>query len=167
VLSARHKNGNDTLIGALGNDSLSGDRGNDLLNGDLGGDSYAFSSEGGQDTIVDNGGNDALTFSTDIWFTELWFRRVANDLEISVMTTTDKITVQNWYGAGDNHMERFVASDPTRDDPYYMEIVGGPYTRTLLYSDVDRLVNAMAGMAPPAGESNYNATNLTYLNVWR
>ena len=65
---------------------------------------------------------------------QLWFRHVGNNLEISIIGTGDKATIGNWYAGAANHLEQFRTTDG----------------RMLLDSQVNNLVNAMAGFAPPA-----------------
>ena len=59
---------------------------------------------------------------------------MSNNLEVSVIGTTDKFTISNWYLGNQYHVEQFKTS-------------GGA---TLLDSQVQNLVSAMAGFAPPA-----------------
>ena len=65
---------------------------------------------------------------------QIWFRQLGNDLEVSIIGTGDKSTVQNWYVGSQYHVEQFKTS-------------GG---QTLLDSKVQHLVDAMAAFAPPA-----------------
>ena len=79
---------------------------------------------------------------------QVWFRNDGNfGLEVSLIGTGDKATIQNWYGGSQYHVEQFKTADG----------------KTLLDSQVQNLVDAMAAFAPPAaGEttlpSNYAAT---------
>jgi hypothetical protein len=59
---------------------------------------------------------------------------VGNNLELSILGTEDKVTLNNWYSGGAYHVEQFKTSD----------------SKVLLDSQVDVLVAAMAGFAPPA-----------------
>jgi hypothetical protein len=102
-------------------------------------------------------------------YKQLWLKHVGNDLEVAIMGTSDKVTVQNWYGGSANHVENLVAYDPNAGNSGYL----GPVSRTLLDTSVDQLVNAMAGMTPPTAATSW--TNLTAsdqstlnnLGVWR
>ena len=79
---------------------------------------------------------------------QLWFRKVADSLEVSVIGSTDKMTMSNWYPGDAYHVEQFKTSD------------GEP----LLDSQVQNLVNAMAAFAPPAaGQSTLPAAYATAL----
>jgi len=116
---------------------LDGGDGNDTLTGGAGNDTYLFSRGDGSDIWSDTdssaGNQDIARFDAGINFDQLWLKRSGNNLEASVIGTSDKITVQNWYAGQANHVERFEA--------------GG---RALVDSRVDLLVQAMAAFAPPA-----------------
>lgn len=143
--------GNDTLAGDAGTDQLNGGVGNDVLYGGLGSDTltgatgndiYRFALGDGADTSVDSdstaGNQDVLQLDAGIALDQLWFKHVGTGLEISVIGTTDKVTVSNWYGGTANHVEQIQLAD-------------GHY---LLDSKVEQLVSAMAGMTPPpAGQT--------------
>ncbi len=133
--------GNDaanTLTGGDGNDLLNGLTGNDILIGGTGDDRYAFIGNFGVDHIVENdaavGNTDTLLFSsigtasTD----QLWFRHVADDLEISVIGTANKVIVDDWYLGTQHHVEKIQAA-----------------SKVLLDTKVENLVNAMAAFTPP------------------
>ena len=64
----------------------------------------------------------------------MWFRQVSNNLEVSVIGTADKFTINSWYAGAANHVEQFKTSNG----------------KTLLDSQVQNLVSAMAAFAPPA-----------------
>ena len=125
----------NTLRGGRGNDTLNGMGGNDILMGGLGGDRYLFSTDFGQDRIVetesDPGDLDVAVFS-GVNFDQLWFRRAGDHLEVSVIGTQNRVTVESWYVGAQHHVEKFQAG-----------------SRNLLDTKVDNLVNAMAGFTPP------------------
>ncbi|MDO9241888.1 MAG: calcium-binding protein [Methylicorpusculum sp.] len=138
---------NNSLTGGAGNDSLYGDRGNDLLdggigddylNGGTGSDTYLFSRGSGKDTIDDYdtavGNTDTLSFGNDIAVDQLWFRKAGRNLEVSIIGSNDKISIKNWYSSAAYRVEQFKTADE----------------QTLLSSQVDVLVSAMAAFAPPA-----------------
>lgn len=90
-----------------------------------------------------------MQFLSGVASDQIWFRQVSNDLEVSIIGTTDKVVVQNWYLGGQYHVEQFKTSDG----------------KTLLDSKVQDLVSAMASFTPPAiGQttlpSNYQTTLL-------
>ena len=55
-------------------------------------------------------------------------------MQVSIIGTTDKDSIANWYLGNQYHVEQFKTSDG----------------KTLLDSKVQNLVNAMAAFAPPA-----------------
>jgi hypothetical protein len=63
---------------------------------------------------------------------------MGNNLEISVMGTTDQVIVKDWYVPGvsgmDNQIERIGTADGL----------------TMYNTDVEKLVQAMAAFAPPS-----------------
>jgi Ca2+-binding RTX toxin-like protein len=130
--------GNDTLRGGAAADLLIGGAGNDRLEGGLGGDTYDFGRGDGQDTIVENdatpGVVDTLHFEAGIGADQLWWRKAGNNLEVSVIGSTDKVTLANWYLGDARHVEVF-------------ELANGKH---MLDTQVQALVQAMASFAPPA-----------------
>lgn len=108
---------NDTLSGGAGNDILRGGLGNDSLNGGIGSDIYQFGLGDGQDTINNStidttaGKMDQLVFDNNINADQLWFQKSGNNLVISVLNTTDKITVSNWFSNANNHLQEIVSGD--------------------------------------------------------
>ena len=145
--------GNDTLSGGAGSDILIGWLGNDTLNGSTGSDTYIFNKSDGADTISDYdysiGNSDILSIS-DIASDQLWFAKSGNNLIVSAIGTTDSMTVQNWYSGNAYHVEKFQTSDG----------------KTLLDTQVQNLVQAMAGFAPPsAGQTTLPANYQNSLNT--
>ncbi|KAF1037793.1 MAG: Bifunctional hemolysin/adenylate cyclase [Herbaspirillum frisingense] len=126
------------LLGYGGNDILSGGKGDDILIGGTGNDTYLFNQGDGADTISDydaKGGNiDLLNFGSGIASDQLWFQHVGNNLEIGVIGTSDKTTIENWYLGSAYQVERIKAGD----------------AKTLANSDVEKLVQAMASFTAPA-----------------
>jgi Ca2+-binding RTX toxin-like protein len=144
--------GNNTLTGGGGNDTLNGGAGTDSLVGGVGSDTYQFGLGYGADTITENdataGNADVLQFLSGIASDQIWLRQVANNLEVSVIGTTDKATVSNWYLGSQYHVEQFKTSDG----------------KTLLDSQVQNLVNAMSAFSPPAvGQTTLAANYATSL----
>ncbi|MEW6036665.1 MAG: calcium-binding protein [Pseudomonadota bacterium] len=134
--------GADALYGNDGNDVLDGGTGNDTLYGGSGNDTYRFGRGSEADVISDydsTAGNiDILSFGDNVAADQLWFRRVGSDLEVSIIGSGDKMVISNWYSGTAYHIEQFHTADG----------------KTLLDSQVDNLVNAMAGFAPPgAGQT--------------
>ncbi len=125
----------NTLTGGTGNDLLDGGLGNDTLSGGTGNDTYLLGTGYGSDVIVENdstsGNTDVAQFQSGISADQLWFQHVGNNLEVSVIGTNDKFSIQDWYSGSARHVEQFKTSDG----------------KVLLDSQVDALVNAMASFA--------------------
>jgi Ca2+-binding RTX toxin-like protein len=131
---------------------LSGNAGNNTLAGGAGNDAYAAYRGMGQDRIAENdatvGNTDTLSFGAGIANNQLWFSHTGNDLAISIIGTADKMTVQNWYLGNPYHVEQIKVSD----------------SKVLLDTQVEALVQAMAGFMPPAmGQTTLTASQQTAL----
>jgi trimeric autotransporter adhesin len=126
------------LTAAGGNDTLDGAAGNDTLIGGAGNDTYVMGRGYGSELVQENdaaaGNTDVVQFLSGITSAQIWFRKISNDLEVSIIGTADKMLVQNWYLGNRYHVEQFKTSDG----------------KTLLDSKVQDLVNAMASFTPPA-----------------
>ncbi|MET3449667.1 calcium-binding protein [Ralstonia sp. 1138] len=130
----------NTITGNRGDNVLAGGLGNDTVIGQAGNDTYKFAHGDGQDTVIDSdataGNIDVIQFS-GINQNNLWFKHVGDDLQISVMGTTDQIIVKDWYVGGasgtDNHIERIRTADGL----------------TMYDTDVEQFVQAMDAFAPP------------------
>ncbi|WP_443192076.1 calcium-binding protein, partial [Pseudomonas indica] len=89
--------------------------------------------------IVENdsttGNQDGVMFYASIDVEKLWFRQVDQDLEIQLSGTSDSLLIRDWYKGSAHHVERFDSADG----------------RTLLDSQVQNLVDAMAAFGAPAG----------------
>jgi Ca2+-binding RTX toxin-like protein len=134
--------GNNTLTGNAGNDTLDGNAGTDILIGGTGSDTYLLGAGYGSDTIRENdataGNADLVQVLSGTSADQLWLRHVGNNLEASIMGTTDKLTLENWYLGAAYHVEQFRTADG----------------KLLLDSQVENLVQAMAAFAPPgAGQT--------------
>ncbi|MCB0065837.1 MAG: hypothetical protein KDD77_01730 [Caldilineaceae bacterium] len=129
---------NDYVYGDNGNDVLDGGAGNDYVSGGAGSDTYLFGRNSGVDTAYDYdttaGNTDTARFDIGIAVDQLWFRHVGNNLEVSIIGTSDKFTIQNWYSGSAYHIEQFRTAD----------------NHLLLDSQVENLVQAMAAFSPPA-----------------
>ena len=129
-------NANNVLSAAGGNDTLRGGLGNDTVNGGSGNDTFFFGSGDGQDLIQDNSGSaDKLLFDGGINPLDLVISRQANDLRLTVHGSSDQITVQNWYVGTVNRTETIQAGNG----------------QTLLSTQVDQLIQAMAGFSAQTG----------------
>lgn len=143
--------GNDQLFGTVLNDLLSGAAGNDTLYGGFGSDSYSFSRNGGQDVIDDadatTGNLDQLTFGPGVANDQLWFSQSGQDLVVSVIGSTDQVTIRQWSAGASRHVERITA--------------GG---KSLADTQVENLVQAMSTMTPPPfGQSTLSDTQRAQL----
>ncbi|MET1077325.1 MAG: calcium-binding protein [Pseudomonas sp.] len=134
--------GNDaanTLLGKDGNDTLQGGAGNDLLVGGAGSDTYLFGRGAQQDTLDNQDLSptslDTLLLGEGVAAEDLWFRQNGAHLEVSLIGHDDKAILSNWYAGADFHLDQFKTSEG----------------RTLLDSQVQNLVDAMAAFAVPAG----------------
>jgi Ca2+-binding RTX toxin-like protein len=130
--------GNNVLTGGAGNDTLQGLAGSDTLAGGTGNDTYLLGRGYGAETVQENdatsGNTDVLRFLEGVTTDQIWLRRVSNNLEVSIIGTTDKATITNWYTGSQYQVEQFQTAD----------------NQTLLSSQVDSLVQAMAAFSPPA-----------------
>ncbi|MET1079123.1 MAG: calcium-binding protein [Pseudomonas sp.] len=146
--------GNDRLEGGDGDDLLEGGFGNDTLIGGLGSDTYTLGFGAGKDRIDNKDGGidsrDTLQLSDGLTAEQLWFRKNGNSLDVSVIGTGDKVSISNWYSGSEYQLDQFKSADG----------------KTLLDSQVQNLVNAMAAFGVPAGgEGNLTASQREQLNV--
>jgi len=126
----------NTLSGSSGNDTLAGGQGNDVLNGGTGNDTFMFSRGDGQDVVQDNSGSaDRMQFGTSINPLDLVISRQANDLRLAIHGSPDQITIQNWYSGTSNQVETLQTGNG----------------QTLLNTQVDQLIQAMAGFTQQTG----------------
>jgi Ca2+-binding RTX toxin-like protein len=147
--------GDDLIEGGAGSDRLDGGAGNDTLAGGTGADTYLFGRGSGKDVIRESdttaGVSDVLQLDNSITASQLWFRKVnaGADLEIGILGGDDTVVVQGWYtnAAGARIEEIRTASG-----------------ETLLQSQVDNLINAMAVFTvPPAGQTQLTRDQKTAL----
>jgi Ca2+-binding RTX toxin-like protein len=139
--------GNDSLDGGSGADTLAGGFGNDTLSGGVARDTYLFGRDGDQDTIFDVDSTpsvqDTLQFGSGIAADQLWFRKNNNNLEISIIGTSDKVTISGWY----------------LDTAHHVEVLRLANGQQLLDTQVQNLVQAMASLAPPPSGQTTLSTN--------
>ncbi|HQS98768.1 MAG: hypothetical protein B7Y26_05395 [Hydrogenophilales bacterium 16-64-46] len=130
---------NNDLFGAAGDDKLDGLGGTDTLIGGTGNDTFRLGRGYGTDTVIENdttaGNSDIAQFLSGVSAEQIWFQKVGNHLEASIIGTSDKLVIKDWYLGTAKHVEQFKTTDGAL---------------TLLDSQVDNLVNAMASFAPPA-----------------
>jgi Ca2+-binding RTX toxin-like protein len=135
--------GADSLYGEGGDDWLEGGPGEDALNGGAGDDLYVFGRGDGADTLTESvanvGDHDRLRLGPGIAIDQLWLRPIAADLEVSVIGSSDRLTLAGWFGGGPGAIEELALDSGER----------------LLASRVPGLIEAMASFAPPgAGETS-------------
>ncbi|WP_272913820.1 putative Ig domain-containing protein [Xanthomonas citri] len=130
--------GANVLTGGAGADYLDGGAGTDTLAGGLGNDTYWLARGYGTDTVQENdttsGNLDIAKFANDVSSRQLWFRKSGNNLEVSIIGTSDKLVMSNWYAGSQYQVERFQAGDG----------------KALQANQVQSLVQAMASFSPPA-----------------
>jgi len=126
------------LWAGAGNDTLTGGAGNDRLEGAAGSDRYLLGRGHGADTLWEDnaqaGDVDVAQFLSGVARDQLWFQQSGNNLVVSIIGTSDSVTVQDWYVAAQRKLER-------------IETATGD---VLMESQVQNLVNAMAAFTPPA-----------------
>ncbi|MCP1445048.1 Ca2+-binding RTX toxin-like protein [Pseudomonas sp. GGS8] len=109
--------GQDTLDGGMGLDTLDGGAGNDLLYGGSGNDTYLFQRGGGQDLISDRdwtrGNLDVIKLAQGISPGDIKVARVGYNLELTILGTTDKLTVNEWFLSTDSQVEQVQFADGT------------------------------------------------------
>ncbi len=129
--------GANVLTGGAGPDLLDGGAGNDLLNGGQGNDTFRLMRGGGADVLMDYGpgvtNRDVLWFGSDVTASQLWFRKIGDDLEVRIIGTGDRMTIQDWYVGQEYRVELFIAAGQELAD-----------------DSVQALANAMAPLTMPA-----------------
>ena len=90
------------------------------------------------------GNTDIARFLSGVAADQIWFQKVGNNLETSIIGTSDKLVIKDWYLGSAYHVEQFKTTDGAK---------------TLLDSNVANLVNAMASSAPPAAGQTTLPTN--------
>ena len=109
--------GNNLLTGAAGNDTLDGKAGNDTLNGGAGADTYLFGIGYGADVIVDSdataGVKDVVKFGAGIAQADIKFTQSGNSLVATIKSTSESLTIQDWYLSANNRVEEFRFVDGT------------------------------------------------------
>lgn len=145
--------GNDWLNGGDGSDIIVGDEGSDRLIGGLGADSYWFTRNQGVDVVDDTDSNlsnvDRINFSGNVSSDQLWFEKYGNNLNISIIGTSDMVVVLDWFSGVSHQVEEIATADG----------------KVLLNTEVATLVSAMAAFsAPAAGQTTLPASYQTAIN---
>jgi hypothetical protein len=97
-----------------------------------------------------------LQFLSGVGIEQLWLRKVSNNLEVSIIGTSDKVTLTNWYLGNQYHVEQFITNDG----------------RILQDSQVDGLVTTMSAYAVPTlGQldlpAGYEAVTAAIIGAWQ
>ncbi|ADL52075.1 calcium-binding protein [Clostridium cellulovorans] len=129
---------NDQLTGNIGNDLLDGGLGNDLLLGGKGNDTYIFKRGYGHDLIMDSDSTvgiiDTIIFGEDITNSDLQFKRVGDNLRISIIGTDDYITISNYYYDEKYRIEKIQFYDGTIWDKSTIEKLSGIKKEPIIYN---------------------------------
>lgn len=144
----------NTLTGNAGNNQLEGLAGDDRLIGGLGNDTYVMRRTYGAEVIEDVdstvGNQDRLNFVGTINENQLWLTQAGDDLQIQVIGTLDRVTIDNWYSNTDARIELIQAGTG----------------KQLTAANVQNLVNAMSSMTPPPmGQTSLTAAERSQLNA--
>jgi Ca2+-binding RTX toxin-like protein len=150
-------NGFDRVFGnALDNQIEASSAGGVIFDGGVGNDRYVaghgddvflLNRGSGNDRVFENSvqaldygdtTHDIVQFGSDIDIDQLWFQKDGDHLKVSVIGTSDSITVEGWFNAGPYGGYEY------RIDEFKTQ--GGD---TLLKYQVDNLVSAMAAFSPP------------------
>ncbi|MCJ0762037.1 Ig-like domain-containing protein [Variovorax terrae] len=148
--------GNNTVTVGSGNDSIVVGNGNNAVT--LGAGKHSLTLGNGADTIRTNGGRDTLTLGTGQYtlinanarddvaltsgaYNKLWFQQQGNDLVMTVLGNSERLTVANWFSGGVGaQLNTLTSSDG----------------RSINGADITKLVQAMSAFtAPTAGQLNY------------
>lgn len=153
--------GTNLLTGAAGNDTLDGAAGTDTLTGGAGSDTYLHGRGYGADTTIENdataGVTDVARFLTGVSYDQLWFAKPSgtNNLEISIIGTSDKLTIKDWYVSNQYRVEE-------------IHTVDGNYLLTA--AKVQTLVSMMATMTKPItttlSASQRSQLESTFASTW-
>ncbi|HEU5135250.1 MAG TPA: calcium-binding protein [Steroidobacteraceae bacterium] len=109
--------GDDYLYGGANEDVLAGGAGNDHLNGEGGDDVFVFGRGDGQDVVnaydlgVDK--RDELRLGPDVGINDVLLTRYSSDLVVSIVGTTDRITISNFFYSDDYAINGIRLSDGT------------------------------------------------------
>lgn len=152
--------GNNSLTGNAGNDTLDGGAGTDTLTGGTGNDTYLMGRGYGADSVVENdataGNFDVASFLSGIAYDQLWFERPSstNDLKITIIGTSDTLTIKSWYSGSQYQVEQIRTADGY----------------TLSASNVQALVTKMATMTKPTGttltSAQHTTLDSTFASTW-
>ena len=131
--------GDDVIKGTNGDDILIGEGGNDMLSGGNGADTYIFNLGDGEDIIDNydpsNWRNDRIVFGEGILAEDISVTRQAGDLYLTNRKSKDRIKVKDFFN----------------DDWYKVESFHTSDGRTLDYSKINIMIQAMASFEDTTG----------------
>lgn len=107
------RDGDDLLIGGEGNDTLEGGAGRDTLRdgSTTSRDVYVWGRGMGADLVEDAGGTDRLEIGTGVTADQLWLSQDADDLRLTILGTSDSLTIRDWFASSQNQIESIKLSD--------------------------------------------------------
>ena len=136
----------DRIVGGAANNMSNWDFGSDSLTG--GSDSelrclqHGYGFDPATSKIINADHTDNTQFETGIAIDLLWFTNTGNNLDSAFITSADKFPVSNWYAGSRYLANQFNTSN----------------VETLIDSQMQNLVSAMAAFAPPvAGQTTMTA----------
>jgi Ca2+-binding RTX toxin-like protein len=154
--------GSDTLYGTSSADVFDGHGGTDTEHGNGGSDTYTLAPGYGALTVV-NGISGTNKAAGELLIenenpADLWLRQVGNNLEVDVMGTSTKTTVQGWFS---NNYSKLSSID----------VAGGSAGSLILDTQINQLIQAMATYATshagfdPTAAINSQITDPTVLSA--
>ncbi len=155
--------GEDYVYGELGNDIIVGGKGDDLLDGGEGNDVYIFSRGDGKDTITDEAGTSDIIRFTDYAISELTLTKSGNDLVISSLDASDRITITNQITA--KSVEYLILSDGKTINLNTLAFDGSGNATYSYVSDASSQIaqSTFAGISGAStGSQSYNADSAWY-----
>ena len=105
----------------------------------------------GQGSVIlsNNGATDTVALGASVNPDQLWFTQSGTDLVVSVLGSTENLTVKDWFNGLANQVSTFVAGNG----------------QTLAGSNVEQLVQAMAAFSPPtSSQTAYTTAEATNLD---
>lgn len=133
------RDGDDLLIGGEGNDTLEGGTGRDTLldNSTTSRDVYAWGRGMGADQVQDQGGADRLDIGAGVTADQIWLSQDADDLRLTILGTSDSISIRGWYTSSQNQIESIKLADG----------------KVLSAQGVQALVDMMASSGAPSSQA--------------
>uniref|UniRef100_E6PQA3 Uncharacterized protein n=1 Tax=mine drainage metagenome TaxID=410659 RepID=E6PQA3_9ZZZZ len=99
--------------------------------------------------LSNNGATDTVALGAALNPDQLWFAQSGTDLVVSVLGSTENLTVKDWFNGLANQVSTFVAGNG----------------QTLSGSNVEQLVQAMAAFSPPtSSQTAYTTAEATNLD---